>query len=144
MASFILRRSAAVTMPSAARGFSSTAARDLAKINIIGKVLNSPVASTTNSGRGLVKYTVLSQTHETKPASHFRVTVFADGPRRDQLMNLAKGTLVYVEADASMSTYLDNDGRKQATLGILQRAMTILRKPEEMEEDNKSSKKTEE
>ncbi|KAF4585784.1 H/ACA ribonucleoprotein complex, subunit Gar1, eukaryote [Ophiocordyceps camponoti-floridani] len=65
-----------------------------------------------------------------------------DGPRRDQLMNLAKGTLVYVEADASISAFLDNDGRKQSSLGILQRNMTILQKPDDAEAGAKLTKKS--
>ncbi|PFH60601.1 hypothetical protein XA68_10657 [Ophiocordyceps unilateralis] len=129
MASFMLQRSASSAVSAAARSFSTTAARDLARITIVGKVCSTPTSSTTNSGRGLVKYSVASQQSagDNKPLSQFRITCFADGPRRETILNLARGTMVYIEGDATVSQFLDNDGRRQSSLGIVQRSMSVIK-----------------
>ncbi|RDA87969.1 hypothetical protein CP532_3459, partial [Ophiocordyceps camponoti-leonardi (nom. inval.)] len=113
-------------LPSTARSFSTTAARDMARITIIGSVASDPVSDSTKSGRSLVKYSVASSAGqgEKKVTSIFRVSCFGEGPRRDSLLNMTKGTLVYVEGDATLSQYLDHDGRRQTSLGIVQRAST--------------------
>ncbi|RCI11235.1 hypothetical protein L249_7244 [Ophiocordyceps polyrhachis-furcata BCC 54312] len=119
-------------LPSTTRSFSTSAARELARITIVGSIASDPVSDSTKSGRSLVKYTVASSTGqgEKKITSLFRVSCFGEGPRRDHLLNLTKGSLVYIEGDATLSQYLDNDGRRQTSLGIVQRTLSVLNAPQ--------------
>ncbi|RDA91401.1 hypothetical protein CP533_6896 [Ophiocordyceps camponoti-saundersi (nom. inval.)] len=110
------------TLLSSARSFSTTAARDIARISIIGSLASDPVSDSTKSGRNLVKYTVASTigSGDKKTTSLFRVTSFVDGPRRDTLLKMQKGYTVFVEGDASCHSYLDKDGRRQSSFGVVQ------------------------
>lgn len=79
------------------RAFSSTPARPLAKITIIGNLTDSPELVATSTGRELVRYSVASNSGPrdesgNQRVSFFRVTAFPpDGPRRDFIQNLPKG-----------------------------------------------------
>jgi hypothetical protein len=77
----------------AARSFSTTTARPLAKITIIGNLADTPEVHPTSTGREVVRYAVASNSgsRENRKTSWFKVTSFAEGPSRDYLMNLPKG-----------------------------------------------------
>lgn len=95
MSSFLLRR-ATVATAGAARAFSTTSPRSVARITIIGHLADSPEGMTAGSGESLkeyVRYTVASNSgpKDARQTSWFRVTGFVDGPRRDFIMGLPKG-----------------------------------------------------
>jgi single-stranded DNA-binding protein len=81
----------------ARRAFSSTPARPLAKITIIGNLTDSPELQATSTGRELIRYSVASNSGPrdesgNQKVSFFRVTAFPpEGPRRDFIQNLQKG-----------------------------------------------------
>ncbi len=77
MSSALFRRSAAVSA-NAARAFSTTSARPLAKITIIGNLTDSPELIPTSTGRELVRYSVASNSARRIPAFATR----ASSPRR--------------------------------------------------------------
>ncbi|KAH8783008.1 hypothetical protein F5883DRAFT_537620 [Diaporthe sp. PMI_573] len=129
--SFLARRAVAAT-PRAARAFSTTPARPLAKITIVGNLVQTPELQATSTGREVLKYAVASNTGrgENTRTSYFRVSSFeAEGPRRDYFQTLPKGTLVYVEGDATNDKYEDAEGKTRTALSIIQRNMEVLRKP---------------
>jgi hypothetical protein len=86
-------RRAAVAPAFTARAFSTTSARPLAKITIIGNLADTPEVHPTSTGREVVRYAVASNSgsRENRKTSWFKVTSFAEGPSRDYLMNLPKG-----------------------------------------------------
>lgn len=94
MSSFLSRCSIAAAPRAAARAFSTTAARPLSRIQLIGNLADAPELHTTGSGREMVKYTVATNFgyKENRKTSWFKVNSFeAEGPRRDFLLGLQKG-----------------------------------------------------
>lgn len=92
MSSFLARR--AIAAPRFARAFSSTPARPVAKITIVGNLAQTPELQATSTGREILKYAVASNQGrgENSKTSWFRVTSFeGEGPRRDYFQSLPKG-----------------------------------------------------
>ncbi|KIE02902.1 ssDNA binding protein, partial [Metarhizium majus ARSEF 297] len=131
MSSFLLRR-ATVASAGAARSFSTSSPRSVARISIIGNLADTPEIQPTSSGREILKYAVASNTgpKDNRQTSWFRVTSFAEGPRKDFLLSLPKGAMVYVEGDATMSTYQDPNGQTRSGLSIVQRSIEVLKRPQ--------------
>ncbi|KAG6000413.1 hypothetical protein E4U43_001602 [Claviceps pusilla] len=131
MSSFLLRRATAASA-GAARSFSTSSPRSLARITVIGNLANTPEVQTTSSGREILKYAVASNhgPRDNRQTSWFRVTSFVEGPRKDYMLTLPKGTTVYVEGDASISSYQDGNGQPRSSLGIVQRSFEVLKKPQ--------------
>lgn len=96
----MLFRRATAASASAARSFSTTSPRPVAKITIIGNLADTPEIHQTSSGRELVRYAVASNSgpKENRQTSWFRITSFSEGPRRDFMLSLPKG---YVEITVS-------------------------------------------
>ncbi|KAL2754641.1 hypothetical protein ACRALDRAFT_2048894 [Sodiomyces alcalophilus JCM 7366] len=127
-----LRRVIATTPRTAARSFSTTSPRGVARITIIGNLADTPELQATSTGHEVLKYAVASNSgpRDNRQTSWFRVASFeGQGPRRDYLQSLPKGTLVYVEGDASMNTYQDAEGKTRSSLNIIQRNIEVLRRP---------------
>ncbi|KAM3512312.1 hypothetical protein MY11210_004025 [Beauveria gryllotalpidicola] len=135
MSSFLFRRAAAPAA-SAARAFSTSSPRSVARISIIGNLADTPELVTTSSGREIIKYAVASNSgpRENRQTSWFRVTSFAEGPRKDYLLTLPKGTSVFVEGDANTGTYQDKDGQTRNSFNIVQRNIEVLRRPQSQTE----------
>lgn len=93
--SFLARRTV-VAAPRAARAFSTTPSRPLAKITIVGGLVQTPELQATSTGREVLKYAIASNVGrgENTKTSYFRVTSFeAEGPRRDYFQTLPKGSV---------------------------------------------------
>ncbi|KAK3990613.1 single-stranded DNA-binding protein rim1, mitochondrial [Cladorrhinum sp. PSN332] len=132
MSVFLRTTSRAVARPAvAARTFSTTAKRDIARITIVGNLADSPEIRASSTGREYLRYSVASNTgyKENRTTSWFNVTSFApEGPQRDFLSSLNKGTLVMVEGEASISTYTDAEGKARQALNIVQKNLEVLRR----------------
>lgn len=50
-------------------------------------------------------------------------------------MGLNKGTLVYLEGDATMRTFEDAEGKKQSNLSVVQTKIEVLKRPVAKEEE---------
>lgn len=121
--SSLLRTTVRAARP-AARAFSTSARRDIAKITIVGNLADTPELIATSTGREILRYAVASNSgsRDNRTTSWFRVTSFEpEGPRRDFLCTLPKGSLVYVEGDASINTYEDAEGKTRSSLNVVQR-----------------------
>ncbi|KAG6012706.1 hypothetical protein E4U54_007335 [Claviceps lovelessii] len=131
MSSFLLRRATAASA-GAARSFSTSSPRSLARITVIGNLADTPEVQTTSSGREILKYAVASNhgPRDNRQTSWFRITSFVEGPRKDYMLTLPKGTTVYVEGDASIGNYQDSNGQPRTSLGIVQRSFEVLKKPQ--------------
>ncbi|KAH8658633.1 hypothetical protein BGZ60DRAFT_472005 [Tricladium varicosporioides] len=128
MSSFLLRRA----LPTGIRAFSTSAPRSsFAKMTIIGNLADTPELVATSTGREILKYTIgtSSGPRDNQKTSWFKVTSFAnEGPQRDFIASLDKGTLVYVEGEATMSQYQDSEGKNRSSLNIVQQKLEVLSK----------------
>lgn len=92
----LFARRTIVAAPRAARAFSTTPSRPLAKITIIGNLVQTPELQATSTGREVLKYAIASNTGrgDNTKTSFFRVASFeAEGPRRDYFQTLPKGSV---------------------------------------------------
>jgi single stranded DNA-binding protein len=131
MSSFLFRRAAGVSA-NAARTFSTTSPRNVARITVVGNLADTPELHQTSTGREVIRYAVASNSgpSSNRQTSWFRIATFTEaGPRRDFMLNLPKGSLVYVDGDATMSTYQDANGNSRSSLNIVQRNMEVLKRP---------------
>ncbi|KAL5356534.1 hypothetical protein BJX96DRAFT_142969 [Aspergillus floccosus] len=115
-----------------ARSFSSSASRSVARMIITGRLAAEPELQATSTGQDVIKYAVGSSygPRDNRQTSWFRVSSFQpEGPQRDHLLSLPKGTLVYIEGDASMRQWQDAEGKKQSSLSIVQRTLEVLKRP---------------
>ncbi|KAI1800640.1 nucleic acid-binding protein [Daldinia bambusicola] len=129
--SFLARRATAAA-PGLARAFSASARRDIAKITIVGNLAASPEIKATSTGREVLEYSVASNygPKDNRQTSWFRVATFVEeGPRREFLTSLPKGSTVYVEGEAVMNNYTDAEGKSRSALRIYQKNLEVLRKP---------------
>ncbi|KAI2613014.1 nucleic acid-binding protein [Hypoxylon fragiforme] len=129
--SFLARRATAAA-PSLARAFSASARRDIAKITLVGNLAASPEVRPTSTGREILEYSVASNSgpKDNRQTSWFKVAAFIEeGPRRDFLTSLPKGSTVYVEGDAVMSSFTDGEGKTKTSLSIYQKNLEVLKRP---------------
>ncbi|KIH90642.1 hypothetical protein SPBR_01083 [Sporothrix brasiliensis 5110] len=137
--SFAMRRGLGLTSSLAAsssRAFSTTPARRVARITIVGHLGDTPELQATSTGHEVLKYVVASSSgpRDNRQTSWFRVSSFLpEGPQRELLRGLPKGTLVYVEGDATMGTYQDAEGKTKSSLNIMQRSIEVLKRPAQTE-----------
>lgn len=93
MSSLLARRAAAAPR-FAARAFSTTPSRPVARMTIVGHLADTPELQATSTGREILKYAVASNSgpKDNRHTSWWRVTSFEpEGPRRDFLTSLPKG-----------------------------------------------------
>ncbi|KAG6035932.1 hypothetical protein E4U19_004038 [Claviceps sp. Clav32 group G5] len=131
MSSFLFRRATAASA-CAARSFSTSTPRSIARISVVGHLADTPEVFTTSAGKEMIKYAVASHhgTKDNRQTSWFRITHFGDGPRKDFMLSLSKGTLVFVEGEASLKNYQDKEGQTRTALNIVQRSMEVLKRPQ--------------
>ncbi|KAK5990084.1 Mitochondrial ssDNA-binding protein [Cladobotryum mycophilum] len=126
-----LFRRATVASAGAARAFSTSSPRPFARINIIGNLADTPEPHATSSGREILKFSVASNTgpKANRKTSWFNITSFAEGNSKDFLLSVPKGSLVYIEGDATINSYQDANGNSRQGLNIVQRNMEVLKRP---------------
>lgn len=117
---------------SGARSFSSSPSHSVARITITGRLAAPPELQATSTGRDVVQY-VVGTSHgprKNRQTSWFRVSSFlSDSPQRNYVLSLPKGTLVYVEGNATMQTWEDAEGKRQTSLNIVQKSLEVLHRP---------------
>ncbi|RAR14366.1 GIDA-domain-containing protein [Stemphylium lycopersici] len=114
-----------------ARSFSSTRPSQIARMTVVGRLGVAPEEVTVSGERTLVRYVVGTSygKGEDKKTSWFRVASFVQGAQKDFLMSVPKGSLLYVDADARMETYLDAEGNKKSNLSLVARNFDVLSRP---------------
>lgn len=119
----LLPRLTTLTSTTTHRAFSSTPRPFLARMQLIGRLAAEPELTSTATGKELVKYAVGVSTgpRDARETSWFRVASFDEGARRDLLLGLQKGTLVFVDAESRMRTFEDGEGKKVTRLDLVQR-----------------------
>lgn len=114
--------------PTAARAFSSTSRASLARMSLVGRIGTAPEEVVVSGDRTLVRYNV-GTSHgrgENEKTSWFRVASFPTSEKqKDYLMNIPKGSLVYIDADARMDSYTDAEGNKKSNLSLIASKWTV-------------------
>lgn len=130
-----------MSAPFSARSFSSSSSRSLARMIISGRLAGEPSLHTTQSGSEILRYTVstFSGTKKNPHISYYRIATFPSNEKqRDYILGLPKGSLVYVETDASLRNFEDvSDGKLQQRLNLIQRHLQVIARarPHEEPED---------
>ncbi|KAK9859567.1 Primosome PriB/single-strand DNA-binding [Penicillium brevicompactum] len=122
-----------------ARAFSTSPAHSVARLTLTGRLGAEPELTTTSTGAEVIKYSVGTShgPRENRQTSWFRVSNFAnEGPQRDYLLSLPKGTLVFVEADARINNWEDSEGKNRSTFNIVQRTLEVLKRGENRDAEN--------
>ncbi|CAI6333352.1 unnamed protein product [Periconia digitata] len=103
------------------RAFSTTPRADVARMTIIGRLAAAPEEVQAGPDRTLVRYALGTNygKGEAQKTSWFRVASFATGPQKDFLLNVPKGALLHVDADARMDSYTDGEGNKRSNLSLI-------------------------
>ncbi|CAD6447607.1 cc503933-9660-4971-b5cd-e92d5d31bb35 [Sclerotinia trifoliorum] len=131
---FALRRNIPSTL---SRNFSTSARNNsFAKLTLVGRLADKPEVTATSQGQEIMKYAIgtSSGRGENQKTSWFRVVSFMqEGPQRDFISSLEKGTLVYVEAEATMNTYQDAEGKNKSAMNAVQQRLEVLqfKRPQE-------------
>ena len=81
---------------SAARTFSTTASRPLAKMQLIGRLAEAPELQATSTGRDIIRYAIGANhgprdENGNRATSWFKVASFVEGVQRELLLSLPKG-----------------------------------------------------
>jgi hypothetical protein len=97
-------------------------------MTVIGRLGVAPEEVTVSGDRTLVRYVVGTSygKGDDKKTSWFRIASFVQGAQKDFLMNVPKGSLLYVDADARMETYLDSEGNKKSNLSLVARMFSRI------------------
>ncbi|WFC93906.1 ssDNA-binding protein, mitochondrial [Malassezia brasiliensis] len=122
-----------------ARSFSSTSAAQLARVNIIGRLVGQPEVRETRSGKEYLRYTLattdpLGPPNEdgtpAQPTSSFH-SIFAFGETTvNRLRDLPKGTLMYVEGDFRVTRTPGENGAPPVDQWLIQhRNYNVLLRP---------------
>jgi hypothetical protein len=79
-----------------ARAFSTTTPRALAKMQLIGRLAETPSVNPTSTGRDVIRYALGVSTgskdeNGNRGVSWFKVASFSEGPQKDLLLSLPKG-----------------------------------------------------
>jgi len=91
---FALRTS---TLARGARAFSTTTPNALARMQLIGRLADTPEQTPTSTGREMVRYALgvsagpRDENTGQRSTSWFRVASFIEGPQKDLLCGLPKG-----------------------------------------------------
>lgn len=121
------------TVSAPSRAFSTSRSSQLARLTLVGRLGTDPEITTTSTGGEVIKYVVGTSygPKENRQTSWFRVASFApkESPVREKIMRLSKGTLVYLEGDATMRSYEDSQGRNQSQLSLVQTKVEVLKRP---------------
>lgn len=105
--------------------------RQLSRLTFIGRMVNAPEPHATSTGTELVRFTVAVShgKRENSPTSFWNVSSFETGSRRDFLLNLPKGTVVAVEADAQKASFKDQNGVNHYTVNLTHRNLEVIFRP---------------
>ncbi|KAL4948426.1 nucleic acid-binding protein [Aspergillus filifer] len=120
------------------RTFTTSSARSVARLNIVGRLGATPELRTSNSGNEYIRYNVASRdSNRDKTTSWFTVQAFVAPGQQEFLLGLQKGSIVSVEAEASFKK--SEEGRHN--LMVVQRQLEVIQRGRATEE-NTSAEET--
>ncbi len=99
---------------------SSSSARNMAKLTLIGRVGAQPEAHTTQAGVDMVRY-VVAVNGPKERVNWYRIACFETNSMEYIQKNVHRGSLVYVEGLPNLINFVDDEGVKHRDLQIAQR-----------------------
>lgn len=120
-------RSFRAAAPTATRAFSTTPRASLARMSLVGRLGVVPEEVTLSGDRTLVRYIIGTSygKGDQQKTSWFRVASFVEGKQKEYLLNVPKGSLLFVDADARMDSYTDSEGNKKSNLSLIARKYRV-------------------
>lgn len=113
----------------AARTFSTSSMRaDVARMTLVGRVGRAPEQLTSKNGNEYMKYSLVVNTSKTQ-ASWFNILVFDPNLQQFITKHVDKGSLIYLEADATMNKYEAEDGTSRTSLSLIQQTINPITWP---------------
>ncbi|KAG6993854.1 glycyl-tRNA synthetase [Physcia stellaris] len=113
------------------RALSTTPAHRIAKMTIVGRLADDPEEVPTSTGNPMIKYALGTSAgpKDNRTTTWWKVACFTqtDG-LRNLMMGLGKGSMVYIEGDASMRKFTTPEGGEKQALSIVQRQIDVLEK----------------
>lgn len=111
---------------SASRAFSTTASRlDVARMTLVGRIGAEPERLVSKNGNSYMKYPLAVSTSKDQ-TSWFNILAFDEPLIQFIEKYVAKGCLVYVEADASINKYVNEDGNSRTSLTLIQQSINPI------------------
>lgn len=98
-----------------------------AKIRILGRVGQDPVAQQSTSGKDFLTYSVATNPTKEGPPSWFKILVFEGKQAEFTSAYVKKGALVHVEGNIVNSTFEKQDGTTGYSTSIFQTTIDIIR-----------------
>ncbi|KAK9383158.1 uncharacterized protein V2V93DRAFT_356943 [Kockiozyma suomiensis] len=131
-----LLRPVARAASASTRSFSSSAARnDLARLSLIGRLGTDIEKQTSANGREYARYTVAVRPSRNSETSWYHVVCF-DSNLSYLVENYRKGSLVYVEAGATLQPFETSDGRRIGSLQLVHKSIHKISNPSKSYETN--------
>lgn len=120
------------------RSFSTSFKPQFAKMTLIGTIGTDLQKQTTSTGKEYIKYSVAVNSkgkNGEAVVSWFNIACFI--PHQVQFMekNLAKGSKLYIEAEAKNSSYEKEDGTKTFSLMLFQNNFEVIKYPKKAEDE---------
>ncbi|ODV98101.1 hypothetical protein PACTADRAFT_47922 [Pachysolen tannophilus NRRL Y-2460] len=110
-------------------------------MTMIGTIGTDLVEQTTSTGKNYLKYSIAinGKTKGVQTTSWFNIAVFS--PTQVEFMQkyLGKGAKVYVEADASNTSFEKEDGSKSYSLMLFQNNIEAIKFPKAKEEETQTA-----
>ncbi|KAL2797036.1 hypothetical protein BJX66DRAFT_335494 [Aspergillus keveii] len=116
----------------ATRAFSSSASRSYARATVTGRLGSTPELRTSKAGNEYVVYSIASTSpklEETVQWFNIVAHGIPDGPFRNFLLALQKGSHVLVDGELRVRSYTDKNGVQRESLQIAQSGFEVLRRP---------------
>ncbi|GMM48499.1 Rim1 protein [Pichia kluyveri] len=114
------------------RNFSSTIKPKFAKMTLIGTIGTDLQKQSTSTGKEFLKYAIAVNSKSKngeQSVSWFNIACFL--PHQIEFMekNLAKGSKIYLEAEAKNTSYEKEDGSKSFSLMLFQSNFEVIKYP---------------
>ncbi len=117
------------------RAFSTSAVSKMARMSLIGTIGTDLEKKTTSSGKEFVRYSIaVNPRSKDDETSWYNVACFVPFQINFLTTYLGKGAKVYIEADASNTSYEKQDGSRARSLMLFQTSIEAIRFPKKPEE----------
>lgn len=105
-------------------------------MTLIGTIGTDLQKQTTSTGKQYLKYAIAvnSKTKAGESVSWFNIACFAPNQIDFMEKNLAKGSKIYLEAEAKNTSYEKEDGTKAFSLMLFQSNFEVIKYPKKQEE----------
>ena len=121
------------------RAFSTSAVSKMARMSLIGTIGTDLEKKTTSSGKEFIRYSVaVNSKSKDDETSWYNVACFYPAQINFMTTYLGKGAKIFLEADASNTSYEKQDGSRARSLMLFQTSVEAIKFPKRSEEDGEA------